>query len=378
MKMVSQKSILLLSLVTSLIWGEQKTLDSLMFGVTIDNPWNVSQVATALSSHTVKPTARIVFDEYEENVNAADYADILPKISESAIIMGELLDSYYLPNYPLARYLSRLNDFIDTAGEWVDIWEIGNEVNGDWTGRPDSVAEKIEGAYQICKSKGLATAVNFYYNKPCYYNKYQHEMFNWINNNVSDDMKNGLDYVFFSYYEDDCEDVILTEAEWQVVFDSLATVFPNSKIGFGEVGTTKNNAKKAEYMRRYYTLKITTPNYVGGYFWWYYSDDCVPHTKALWDTLDTIVKTWIGSTGIDKSGGVQFFDKSSGYACHCGKNGIEAKLELYDLKGRCIKLNSADYRLFLKNKTCSNGVFICRYTQNGTVIANHKVIRMQE
>jgi hypothetical protein len=62
-------------------------------------------------------------------------------------------------------------------------------------------------------------------------------------------------------------------------------MFPNSKIGMGEVGT-RDTAKKAEYIKRYYSMKIAEPNYVGGYFWWYFRQDMVPYTKALWSVLN--------------------------------------------------------------------------------------------
>jgi len=101
-------------------------------------------------------------------------------------------------------------------------------------------------------------------------------------------MKQGLDYVLVSYYEDDCNNVVLSRSEWQQVFDSLHVVFPNSKLGIGECGTT-NASKKAECMNRYYGMKITTPGYIGGNFWWYYKQDCVPKNMALWDTLNTII-----------------------------------------------------------------------------------------
>jgi hypothetical protein len=35
----------------------------------------------------------------------------------------------------------------------------------------------------------------------------------------------------------------------------------------------------------YYGLAIDLPYYVGGYFWWYYDEDCLPVSKPLWSTL---------------------------------------------------------------------------------------------
>jgi len=100
-------------------------------------------------------------------------------------------------------------------------------------------------------------------------------------------MKEGLDYVWVSYYEDDCNGY---QPEWQNVMDSLHSIFPNSKIGIGECGT-EDSSLKALYMQKYYTLNVTTPNFVGGGFWWYYLQDCVPETKPLWTILEDIMKS---------------------------------------------------------------------------------------
>jgi hypothetical protein len=113
-------------------------------------------------------------------------------------------------------------------------------------------------------------------------------MFAWIGSNISAAMKNGLDYVFFSYYEDDCEGVTYTKEEWKTVFDRLHAIFPNAKLGFGETGTEKAS-KKREYIERYYSITYDEEYYVGGYFWWYYKQDCVPKEKSLWNILETTV-----------------------------------------------------------------------------------------
>jgi hypothetical protein len=73
------------------------------------------------------------------------------------------------------------------------------------------------------------------------------------------------------------------------VFDRLHLIFPNSKLGFAEVGTRKKNGEKNEYMHRYYELNIRGNYFVRGYFLWFYQGDCVPKTKELWGTLNIII-----------------------------------------------------------------------------------------
>ncbi|MCI5223773.1 MAG: hypothetical protein D3924_14150, partial [Candidatus Electrothrix sp. AR4] len=242
-------------------------------------------IRDALASHTVKPTVRIVFDV---GMPAAAYRSSVANINSAAFVMGELVDSFTMSSYTVQAYIDRMEEYLDGLEDIVDIWEIGNEVNGDWLGATSDVIEKIENAYAAVKNRGHTAALNLYYNKSCFYNKPEHEMFTWVNTNISEEMKNGLDYVFFSYYEDDCENVVHTQAEWQEVFDALHIIFPNAKLGFGEVGTELAD-KKAEYMRRYYSLKIKGDYFVGGYFWWYYKQDCVPKTTVLWNTLNDIM-----------------------------------------------------------------------------------------
>ncbi len=259
---------------------------STIFGVTIDDPWtDQTAIYNALAAHAVRPTTRVVFDE---QVPATEYLAPVENIHQVSHVMGEILDSYYVASYSVNDYLARTAEYLDTLQDRVDIWEIGNEVNGDWLGTTADVKAKIEGAYTLAVDRGVTTAVNFYYNKACSHDAPDHEMFTWIRANISDTMKDGLDYVFFSYYEDDCGGVSYSREEWQEVFEELHTIFPHAQLGFGETGT-ENNAKKADYIQRYYGLAIDLPYYVGGYFWWYYKQDCVPKTQPLWNVLETTV-----------------------------------------------------------------------------------------
>ncbi|WP_339134484.1 MAG: hypothetical protein WGN25_15490 [Candidatus Electrothrix sp. GW3-4] len=275
-----------------------------IFGVTIDDPWFDNEaekdaIGDALASHAVKPTVRVVFDECMYPVDKcvaacvecwdpSDYQQPLENIASAAFVMGEILDSKFVTYYSVAEYIERTNEYLDRFADIVDIWEIGNEVNGEWLGNTTEVVAKIEGAYAAVHDRGLSTALNLYYNKSCFYDKPEHEMFTWVEANISPTMRNGLDYVFFSYYEDDCENVVHSQEEWQEVFDALHVIFPKAKLGFGEVGTEQAD-KKAEYMQRYYSLNIKGDYYVGGYFWWYYRQDCIPKTTALWSILNTIL-----------------------------------------------------------------------------------------
>jgi hypothetical protein len=278
---------LLLLVLFSTRFSYASTIDSnRIWGVTIDGINNLNNLVTSLSNLCKKPTTRIVFDEF---VPASDYQNAVNQIHNVSFIMGELLDSYYMNQYNLAQYVARTNEYVNLLGSKVDIWEIGNEVNGEWLGPIADVVAKIDTAYKIIKANGKKTELTLYYNKNCYENA-QNEMFRWVNQRLSPTMRNNLDYVLISYYEDDCNNL---QPNWQQVFDSLHTLFPNSKIGIGECGTL-TASKKITYINRYYKMNITTPNFIGGYFWWYYKQDCVPYTNSLWTVLNSAMTTLTG------------------------------------------------------------------------------------
>lgn len=249
-----------------------------MYGVTIDSVGSLSATVTALDNLKYMPTTRIVFDEW---VPASYYVNAVNQINPVSYVMGELLDSYYVKSYSLAQYKDRTTEYLNALGNKIDLWEVGNEINGEWLGDTPTVVAKMTGAYDLVKAKGGRTELTLYYNEECWANP-ANEMFTWTEKNVPAYMKNGLDYVLISYYEDDCNGL---QPNWPAVFQKLSVMFPNSKIGFGEVGTLYS-AKKAAYIDRYYNMQITAPRYVGGYFWWYFIQDMVPYTKALWMTLN--------------------------------------------------------------------------------------------
>lgn len=252
-----------------------------LYGVTIDDISRLPDITTSLSKLAKMPTTRIVFDEY---VAPSYYRNAAVAISKVSYVMGEILDSYYMPTVNVQGYINRTSQYLNALSDVVDIWEIGNEINGEWLGTNADVVAKMSGAYDLVKSQNKTAALTLYYNQDCWEKK-SNEMFTWANANVPYRMKQGLDYVFISYYEADCNNL---KPDWPTVFKKLAAMFPNSKIGFGEVGST-SRTRKAEYLTRYYTMKINEPRYVGGYFWWYGRQDFVPYTKTLWTTLNSAI-----------------------------------------------------------------------------------------
>src|ERR1700704_848160 len=127
-----------------------------LFGVTIDNTSHLLSIVRALKemklTSTLKPIVRVVFDfgkasfaERRFRFKASDfkaeaerYKPALEPISQQAFVMGEIVDSsavyrcHYEPGSSV--YVARTKAYAEVLGSLVDIWEIGNEINGEWVG----------------------------------------------------------------------------------------------------------------------------------------------------------------------------------------------------------------------------------------------------
>lgn len=264
-----------------------------LYGVTFDTitPRTTAQIVDATRHLARRPTSRIVFDP---GTTASDYASPIRRIRRTSYVLGELLDSSAMRSTSLAGFHRRVSSFERTLGTDVDIWEIGNELNGEWLGPTAATVAKLADAFDQTSARGYRTAMTLVYNPSCW-SRPENEMFRWAGANVPARIKAGVGYVLVSYYEQDCNGHSPQLAEWQSVFDRLHAMFPTAKLGFGEVGTHPDSplAYKAATLRRYYGLRVTTPGFVGGSFWWYGAQDLLPWRRApLWRVLNAELQTY--------------------------------------------------------------------------------------
>lgn len=260
-----------------------RRVPSPIHGVTIDGIDRLDATVEALSRLSRKPTTRIVFDS---TMPAAHYREAARAIHAVSFVMGEILDSQFVRDMPLEAYLRRTREYLDTLDDVVDLWEIGNEVNGEWLGAPQDVASKIAGAFDLVRARGRPTVLTLHYNVGCGAPP-ANEVFTWVQQSLPERLRTGLDYVLLSYYEDDCGG---RQPRWPEVFRRLGRLFPLARLGFGEVGTT-HPARKLRMLQRYYTMRPPVPRFVGGYFWWYFRQDMVPADgNPLWEALDTVMQ----------------------------------------------------------------------------------------
>lgn len=266
----------------------QKDVPVPLFGITVDDSWTgpekLQQIVDAIKAMPVKPTVRIVMSS---KIKPKDYVIIFKTIHEVAYVMGQPVDSYYMNGYKtVEEYLNRFRDSYQYLSNYVDIWEIANEINGEgWIGDDRQFnSDKMYAAYKFINENNAKTAVISYEVAP---GDQEMSMLEWLKVYVPSDMKIGLDYLLVSYYEDDHHGF---QPDWQNVFKELQTMFPNTKVGMGECGNTAKDAttgSKIKMVTHYYTMPKYVINYVGGYFWWTWVQDCVPHKgNDIWKTIN--------------------------------------------------------------------------------------------
>lgn len=259
-----------------------------IYGVTVDSVADLPAVVTALRKLSRKPTVRIVFDR---GMHPADYQEAIEQIHPIAFILGQPADSSYVEYYTLEQYIALFTEYLTAFADSVDLWEIGNEVNGNWLGPPDEVAAKTLAAYDLVKAAGKKTVLTLVYNEglgcaaspPDCAASTQYEMYTWVEAHVPKRMKQGIDYVLLSYYPAHSPTF---KPDWEREFTRLGEIFPNAKLGFGEIGIEGSEAQKAALINQFYPMRITHPRYIKGMFWWYFRQDMVPYTKPLWKVLD--------------------------------------------------------------------------------------------
>lgn len=270
--------------------GTRPGLPERFYGVTVDDVSRLDQIVASLAHLPGKPAVRIPFDP---GLAPAHYRQAVNAISKVGYVLAEPVDSSEVTGYTTPQYVARFRSYLAAFGTSVNLWEIGNEVNGDWLGPARTVTADITGAYDVVRKAGGRTALTLSYEPGCAGDP-SHDMWTWAARNIPRGMKLGLDYVLVSYYEEDCNDYRPSTAGWDAIFRRLHTMFPHAKLGFGEVGTYPSDpvATKIAYLNRYYRLRIDVPGYADGYFWWYYAEDMIPYQRnRLWRALAADMRT---------------------------------------------------------------------------------------
>ncbi len=283
-----------------------------IYGVTLDDLTDLNAIDASLLALPKKPTARIVFDP---DTPAASYVTPLRTLHHDAYIVGEIMDSYYYPITP-DQLDKRTKELVSTLKDVVDIWEIGNEINGDWlradpqgpeaTATPEEqqIGQMVLSTFNTVEAIGGKTMLTLYYNQdPNGQNCAALSIDNWRtwpNQFLPAAVLAGVDYAMLSYYPyQDCQGLT---PDWAADFALLESMFPNAQVGFGEIGTSMINAPasvQTNLITTYYGMIgcQLSPKFVGGVFWWNYAEQMVPSaTSNLFSILKTTIASAAAST----------------------------------------------------------------------------------
>ncbi len=263
-------------------------------GVTTDDSTvNTPQQLDALSSLHKHVMVRTVFDMPSGGGPVAtDYLPSIKSMSQVSDVMGLINDSSTMSSTSLSTIQARITEYLGALGPYVKVWEVGNEINGNWLG--SNVIAKVEATYDAVKSAGKSTSLTLYYENPA---TPGYDMIPWVDTNIpaGNRMRTGLDYVFVSYYEDQNGGHQLTQTELNTMFSALAIRFPNAKLGIGECGwgstVPSNAATRAALLQRCYGYRVpSVPQYVGGNFYWQFRETGIPKTQPDWGVINNLIQ----------------------------------------------------------------------------------------
>lgn len=250
-----------------------------LWGLTSDNCMEkTDRQVQALRQFPQRVTIRTVFDLPENGgPQVDDYGACVKAFSAVADVMGLILDSQAMAALKPNDVAVRMAAYMARLGPDVRLWEVGNEVNGSWLG--DDVLAKIEIMYDAAKAAHRLTALTLYHEvKP----EPGTEMLGWVDAHIPPGhrLRDGLDYVLVSYYEDENGGHRLSQDELDPMFAALAQRFPNARLGIGEFGwghgRPSDAAQRAALLKRVYQYRVpAVARFVGGGFYWHFRQTMV-------------------------------------------------------------------------------------------------------
>ncbi len=288
------------------------------WGVTVDRVNNYPSVVASISGLVEnvagRAVVRIVFDE---GVGAGQYDAVVAAAQAAGLrVMGELLDSAAMSSCDLAGFEARVREYVDHFPQ-IDLWEIGNEVNGEWLGA--DVAAKITYAADYVKTKdpGDTTVLTFYWQMGTAGGA-STTLFQWIADNVGASLRADTDVVALSTWIGDAPLGVAHDE----VYQRLHALFPAQRIVMGELGYWSQGTTKAWWWRsrsdpagavrralaeHMYLANLSFDYSDGGVFWWNYYDE-MSARGPLWDAVNEAFRSIYFCDDADSDGACDFQD----------------------------------------------------------------------
>src|ERR1700760_2362662 len=126
-------------LVTAPAMSQPRRMPGHIYGVTVDDISELKAITLALADMPRFPTVRIVFDKGEP---VSYYTPAVNALRPHAYIMAQPVDSSDAKAYSLSGYANQFQKSWNAMSQTVDLWEVGNEVNGNWLGT--GIMDKVQ------------------------------------------------------------------------------------------------------------------------------------------------------------------------------------------------------------------------------------------
>ena len=262
------------------------------WGVTVDRMNGFRAVMGSIADMTAAAPGsayvRVVFDE---GVGPTAYDGIVAEARRDGVtVVGQILDSSAMRRLDLAAFERRVRTYVDHF-PGIDVWEIGNEINGEWLG-PDAAAKASYAAAYVKAADPSDTTVLTLFWEMGTAGRPSSSMFQWARDNVDPGFAANVDVVAMSTWAGGAPLGISMDE----VFTRLHAMFPAQRLAVGELGywepgTTRgwwwrSTAHPTTVVRRalavqMYQGALSFPYSVDGVFWWYYVQEMADR-GALW------------------------------------------------------------------------------------------------
>lgn len=274
-------------------------------GVTLESIDDLDESVQLISESSAELTVRLVMD-FERSLD--EYRQAVEALDPHAALMVQLVDSEELAKVSREQLVARTQQAMDAFGDRVELWEVGNELNGAWAGSsPAQIDDKVEGAYEVVRARGGRTVItlNYWSGPECRQEPWEDTLS--YARGMPERLR-GVDALLLSVYETACDPPQRPgPGELAASLRELGELFPGAMLGIGEIGAQGREdglpedpslEEKVRIAQRYYGMhtalsEAVGPRYIGGYFWWYFKRDAVDPEAAggagsLWPLLDEL------------------------------------------------------------------------------------------